>query len=205
VVLAPAAALVLAALCLRAPFSAVGPVLGELGDELSLPQAALSVLPTLPLVCFGLVSPVAPALAARLGVQRAVLAGLVVLAAGIALRTAGTWGLYVGTVLLSAGIAVGNVLVPAARAGRLRGPRGTGAGRDDRDDGVLGQPRRGPGPAAGHGDRGRGHRAHAVARARPGGDPGDGAARPARPARGRSPGRPGCRWSPSCGTAWRSP
>ena len=86
-VLAPAAALVLAALCLRAPFSAVGPVLGELGDELSLPQAALSVLPTLPLVCFGLVSPVAPALAARLGVHRAVLAGLVVLAAGIATRT----------------------------------------------------------------------------------------------------------------------
>ncbi|SES83894.1 MFS transporter [Geodermatophilus poikilotrophus] len=113
-VLAPAAALVLAALCLRAPFSAVGPVLGELGDELSLAQAALSVLPTLPLVCFGLVSPLAPALAARLGVQRAVLAGLVVLAAGIALRTAGTWGLYAGTVLLSAGIAVGNVLVPAA-------------------------------------------------------------------------------------------
>jgi MFS transporter, CP family, cyanate transporter len=114
VVLAPAAALVLAALCLRAPFSAVGPVLDELGTELSVPQAALSVLPALPLVCFGLVSPVAPALAARLGVQRAVLAGLAVLAAGIALRTAGTWGLYAGTVLLSAGIAVGNVLVPAA-------------------------------------------------------------------------------------------
>ena len=114
VVLAPAAALVLAALCLRAPFSAVGPVLEELGGELSVPQAALSVLPTLPLVCFGLVSPVAPALAARLGVHRAVLAGLLVLAVGIALRTAGTWGLYAGTVLLSAGIAVGNVLVPAA-------------------------------------------------------------------------------------------
>jgi CP family cyanate transporter-like MFS transporter len=113
-VAAPAAALVLAALCLRAPFSAVGPVLSELGAELSVPQAALSVLPALPLVCFGLVSPAAPALAARLGLQRAVLAGLVALAAGIALRTAGTWGLYAGTVLLSAGIAVANVLVPAA-------------------------------------------------------------------------------------------
>ncbi|MDP9428429.1 MAG: MFS transporter [Actinomycetota bacterium] len=110
----PAAALVLVALCLRAPFSAVGPLLGELGAELSVPQAALSVLPALPLVCFGLVSPVAPTLAARLGVQRAVLAGLAVLAAGIALRTAGTWGLYAGTVLLTAGIAVANVLVPAA-------------------------------------------------------------------------------------------
>ncbi|MEX5719602.1 MFS transporter [Geodermatophilus maliterrae] len=112
--LAPAAALVLAALCLRAPFSAVGPVLGELGTELSVSGAALSVLPALPLVCFGLVSPAAPALAARLGVQRAVLAGLVALAAGITLRAAGTWGLYAGTVLLTAGIAVANVLVPAA-------------------------------------------------------------------------------------------
>jgi CP family cyanate transporter-like MFS transporter len=114
VVAAPAAALVLAALCLRAPFSAVGPVLDELGAELSVPQAALPVLPALPLVCFGLVSPAAPALAARLGLHRAVLAGLVALALGIALRTAGTWGLYAGTVLLSAGIAVANVLVPAA-------------------------------------------------------------------------------------------
>jgi CP family cyanate transporter-like MFS transporter len=112
--LAPAAALVLTALCLRAPFSAVGPVLGELGAELSIPQAALSVLATLPLLVFGLVSPTAPALAARLGVHRAVLAGLLAVGAGIALRLAGTWGLYAGTVLLTAGIAVGNVLVPAA-------------------------------------------------------------------------------------------
>lgn len=114
VVLAPAAALVLTALCLRAPFSAVGPVLSELGAELSLPQAALSVLPTLPLLVFGLVSPTAPALAARIGVHRAVLAGLLAVGAGIALRLAGTWGLYAGTLLLTAGIAVGNVLVPAA-------------------------------------------------------------------------------------------
>jgi MFS transporter, CP family, cyanate transporter len=112
--LAPAATLVLAALCLRGPFAAVGPVLGELSAELSASRAALAALTSLPLVCFGLVSPVAPALAARLGVHRAVLAGVVALAAGIALRLAGTWGLYAGTVLLSSGIAVANVLVPAA-------------------------------------------------------------------------------------------
>ncbi|SDN81122.1 MFS transporter [Geodermatophilus sp. DSM 45219] len=113
-VLAPAAVLVLVALCLRGPFAAVGPVLGELSAELSVPRAALAALTALPLVCFGLVSPVAPALAARLGVHRAVLAGVAALAAGIALRLAGTWGLYAGTVLLTAGIAVANVLVPAA-------------------------------------------------------------------------------------------
>ncbi|MGY1707461.1 MFS transporter [Geodermatophilus sp. SYSU D00697] len=112
--LAPAAALVVVALCLRAPFAAVGPVLGELSAELSVPTSALAVLTALPLVCFGVVSPTAPAIAARIGVHRAVLAGAVVLALGVALRLAGTWGLYAGTVLLTGGIAVVNVLLPAA-------------------------------------------------------------------------------------------
>ncbi|TQN38088.1 CP family cyanate transporter-like MFS transporter [Blastococcus colisei] len=116
-VLAPAAALVLTALCLRGPFAAVGPVLGDVGDELSLSTGALAVVTSLPLVCFGLLSPFAPALAARIGLHRAVLAGLAVLAVGIGLRSAGAIGLFAGTVVLSGGIAIANVLLPAvARA-----------------------------------------------------------------------------------------
>ncbi|TFV87224.1 MFS transporter [Blastococcus sp. CT_GayMR16] len=114
VVLAPAAALVLVALCLRGPFSAVGPVLDELGDELSMSTGALAVVTALPLVCFGLISPFAPAVAARLGVHRAIVAGTAVLAVGIALRMGGTVGLFAGTVLLTGGIAIVNVLLPAA-------------------------------------------------------------------------------------------
>jgi CP family cyanate transporter-like MFS transporter len=120
--LAPAAALVLVALCLRAPFSAVGPVLDELGDELSLSTGALAVVTALPLVCFGLISPFAPALAARIGVHRALLAGAAVLAAGIGLRMGGTVGLFAGTVLLTGGIAIVNVLLPAAARSEY-GPR----------------------------------------------------------------------------------
>ena len=116
-VVAPAAAIVLVALCLRGPFAAVGPVLDELGDELSLSTAALAVVTSLPLVCFGLLSPVAPALAARVGLHRAALAATALLLGGVALRLAGTVGLFAGTVLLSGGIAVVNVLLPAlARA-----------------------------------------------------------------------------------------
>ncbi|RBY84137.1 MFS transporter [Blastococcus sp. TF02A-30] len=111
--LLPGAALVLLALCLRGPFAAVGPVVGELGDELSLSTAALSVVTSIPLVCFGLVSPLAPMLAARIGLHRAVLAAAVVVLAGIGLRLAGPVGLFAGTVLLTAGIAVANVLLPA--------------------------------------------------------------------------------------------
>jgi len=116
-VLAPAAVLVLTALCLRGPFAAVGPVLGDIGEEVSLSTAALAVVTSLPLVCFALLSPFAPTLAARVGLYRAVLGGVVVLAAGIALRSAGAVGLFAGTVLLSGGIAIANVLLPAvARA-----------------------------------------------------------------------------------------
>src|SRR3954451_15368757 len=115
--IAPAAALVLAALCLRGPFAAVGPVIGELGDEYSLQTAALAVVTSLPLICFGVVSPFAPALAARIGGHGALLAGTTVTAVGILLRLAGPVGLFAGTVVLTAVIAVVNVLLPAvARA-----------------------------------------------------------------------------------------
>ncbi|TFV81178.1 MFS transporter [Blastococcus sp. CT_GayMR20] len=124
-VLAPAAALVLAALCLRGPFSAVGPVLDELGDEYSLSTGALAVVTALPLVCFGLVSPFAPSLAARVGVHRAVVVGVAVIAAGVALRLGGAPGLFAGTVLLTGGIAVVNVLLPAAARAEY-GPRSAG-------------------------------------------------------------------------------
>jgi CP family cyanate transporter-like MFS transporter len=113
-VLAPAAALVLAALCLRAPFSAVGPVLDELGDEFALSTGALAVVTALPLVCFGLVSPFAPVIASRIGLHRALVVGLAALAAGIGLRLGGSAGLFTGTVLLTGGIAIVNVLLPAA-------------------------------------------------------------------------------------------
>jgi CP family cyanate transporter-like MFS transporter len=115
--LAPAAALVLAALCLRGPFAGVGPVLDDLAGELSLSTAVLAVVTSLPLVCFGLVSPFAPVVAARMGLHRAVLAAIAVVLAGIGLRLAGAVGLYLGTVVLTGGIAVVNVLLPAvARA-----------------------------------------------------------------------------------------
>jgi MFS transporter, CP family, cyanate transporter len=116
-VLAPAIVLVLTSLCLRGPFAAVGPVIGELSDEYSMGTAALAVVTALPLICFGVVSPFAPAIAARIGGHRALLAATAVIAAGVLLRLAGPLGLVAGTVVLTAGIAVVNVLLPAvARA-----------------------------------------------------------------------------------------
>ena len=143
---APAAALILAALCLRGPFAAVGPVVDELSDELSLSTAALAVVTSLPLVCFGLVSPFAPVLAGRLGLHRGGLAGMPSSLVGIALRLAGTVGLFVGTVVLTGGIAIVNVLRPGGPR-RVRPQQRRRRRRGDRLHGPVGQHRRRPGPA----------------------------------------------------------
>lgn len=112
----PALALVsvvLLALALRGPVSSVGPLLDDLRSDLGLQGAPGALLPALPLLCFGLLAPIAPALSRRLGLHRAVLAGAAVLALGVALRNAGLPGLFLGTLLIGSGIAVVNVLLPA--------------------------------------------------------------------------------------------
>jgi MFS transporter, CP family, cyanate transporter len=68
----------------------------------------------LPLLAFGLLSPIAPRVARLFGMERVLLASLLVLAAGILLRWAGALeALFLGTVVLGAAIAVANVLLPS--------------------------------------------------------------------------------------------
>lgn len=107
------AAVVLVAFNLRGSISSVGPLLGEIQEKFGLNAANVAILTSAPLVCFGALAPLAPSLARRLGIHRAVLLALVTLSAGIALRLLGVAGLYAGTILVGAGIAVMNVLLPA--------------------------------------------------------------------------------------------
>ncbi|GMA26562.1 cyanate transporter [Luteimicrobium album] len=99
---------------LRASITSVGPVLDDVRSDLHLSSAAGSALISLPLVAFALVSPVTPALARRLGLERALACALGVLAVGVVLRSVpGPGLLWVGTVLLGVAIAVLNVALPA--------------------------------------------------------------------------------------------
>lgn len=106
-------AIVLLALNLRGPIVAVSAVTGELQADLGVDAATVGLLTSLPVLCFGLATPAASVLLARLGLGRGVLAALVVLAAGIGLRSLG--GLpeaVAGTLLIGAAVTVGNVAVP---------------------------------------------------------------------------------------------
>lgn len=107
------AGLVLAALNLRPALTSLSPLVAELRRDLGLSASSVSLLTTLPVLCFGLLAVLAPPLARRIGPERALAVSLLVVAAGTTLRGAGySATLYLGMALAGTGIALGNVLVP---------------------------------------------------------------------------------------------
>ena len=102
------------ALTLRPAITSVGPVIGLMQRNLGLTNAAAGFVTTLPLLAFAALSPVIPGIARRLGSERTIALGLVVLLCGILLRTIDAVPpLFCGTLLIGLGIAVGNVLLPS--------------------------------------------------------------------------------------------
>lgn len=99
---------------LRPSLTAVGPVLDQIQADMGLAPTVAGLLTTLPLLAFAIVSPMVPRLAAQFGAERLLWAALLMLSLGILVRWLPTaTGLFTGTVLIGAGIAVGNVLLPS--------------------------------------------------------------------------------------------
>jgi CP family cyanate transporter-like MFS transporter len=122
------AAIVGVALNQRPAVVAVAPLLADLRADTGLSSAMAGLLTTVPVLCFGAFAPVAPRLAQRVGLETAVGASLLLLAAGIALRLLSPIAmLYAGSLLAGAAIAAANVLLPAyvkrefARPGAVMG------------------------------------------------------------------------------------
>ncbi|MBX6386937.1 MAG: MFS transporter, partial [Microbispora sp.] len=104
---------VLAAFNLRPALAGVSPLLPAIMRDLGLSPAGGGAITTVMVACLGLLAPVAPALAGRFGLDRTLLAGLLVLAAGVALRSVdGVPALYCGAALAGTAIAVMNVVMP---------------------------------------------------------------------------------------------
>jgi CP family cyanate transporter-like MFS transporter len=99
---------------LRTALTSVGPVIENIRADLGLTGGEAGFLATLPLLTFAAVSPQVPWLARRIGTDQTLWTALALLAVGIVLRSLPVTGLlWVGTVLLGAAIAVGNVLMPS--------------------------------------------------------------------------------------------
>ena len=107
------AGIILLALNLRACITGIGPLVSAIWNETGLSGTLAGLLTTLPLIAFGIISPLAPRLARRWGIEGMLFISLVGLTAGILLRSLpGISLLFLGTALMGAAIAVSNVLLP---------------------------------------------------------------------------------------------
>ena len=109
------AALVLVAANLRTLMASLPPLAEAVRADVGLSSAWMGVLTTLPVLCMGLLAPVANQVARRVGSARSVAAGVAIVLSGMLLRGAGgeaVWALYAGTFLAGTGIALAGTLLP---------------------------------------------------------------------------------------------
>jgi CP family cyanate transporter-like MFS transporter len=99
---------------LRACITGVGPLLGPIRAEDKLSGTLAGLLTTLPLLAFGVISPLAPRLARRWSIESMLLISMLGLTVGVLLRSVPALSLlFLGTALMGAAIAISNVLIPS--------------------------------------------------------------------------------------------
>lgn len=107
-------AIIFLATTLRTPLTSVGPIISSIQDDLGISYVLGGFLTTIPLIAFAIVSPFAPNIARKLGMEITLFYSLILLTLGIVLRSLGTTSLLIfGTVLIGVAISFGNVLVPS--------------------------------------------------------------------------------------------
>lgn len=98
---------------LRAPLTSVGALISFIRDDLGMSNTVAGSITTLPLLAFALVSPFAPKIANKLGMERTIFVSLFILLIGLITRSLlGLSFLFLGTILIGLAIAIGNVLIP---------------------------------------------------------------------------------------------
>lgn len=106
--------IVVVALNLRPTIAGFGPLLAQIQAELQVNAATVSLLTTIPLLCWGLLAPLAPLLTRRRSSETVILVSTALIGVGALLRVGPSlpW-ILLGTVLVGAGIAIVNVLLPS--------------------------------------------------------------------------------------------
>lgn len=106
-------ALILAAINLRPGITSLAPLIERIATELALSRSLISLTTALPVLCMGLLAPLAPRLALRLGLERTIALCMGVIALALLLRLAGHNAVILigSAVLLGAAIALAGPLL----------------------------------------------------------------------------------------------
>ncbi len=99
-------------LSVRFPITSVSPLLGEIGAAYGLSASGLAVLSAIPVLLFGIASPLAPVLVGRFGLERTISILLAALALATLIRPLTAPLLFSGTVVIGAAIALLGILAP---------------------------------------------------------------------------------------------
>ncbi|WP_426309434.1 CynX/NimT family MFS transporter [Cellulosimicrobium sp. E-16] len=107
-------AVLLVAVNLRAPLTALPPVVADVAADLHLTAAAAGLLTGIPVLCFAVATPAVAGLLGRSSLRTAIAVALALILAGTLLRSAdvAAAGTFAGTVLLGLGITTANLAVP---------------------------------------------------------------------------------------------
>ncbi|CEA02553.1 putative transporter YycB [Jeotgalicoccus saudimassiliensis] len=98
---------------LRIPLTSAGALVSFIRDDFGISNALAGTITTLPLIAFALLSPFAPKIANKIGMELTIAISLLLLITGILIRSAGGITLlFTGTLMIGLAIAVGNVLIP---------------------------------------------------------------------------------------------
>lgn len=107
-------AIVLVASTLRAPLTAVGPVIDQIKDALHISNSVAGILTTIPLIIFGIISPLVSKITAKLTMSRTVFLAIAIILLALIVRVLGGFNFFIiGTLLLGVGIALNNVVLPS--------------------------------------------------------------------------------------------
>jgi CP family cyanate transporter-like MFS transporter len=109
-----ALALLLVGINMRFAIVAVAPLLNTIQQATGMSNGVAGIFTAIPVLCFGVFAPMAPRVARQLGMETTLVAVLLVLLAGIALRLVpGLVWLFGGTFLIGLSVAIANVVATA--------------------------------------------------------------------------------------------
>nr|WP_263314774.1 MFS transporter [Mammaliicoccus sp. Marseille-Q6498] len=99
---------------LRAPLTAVGPVVDHIKSNLEISNSLAGLLTTIPLLIFGFVSPIVSRVVTKLTMSTTIVYAVLSIMLGLIFRVSGDISMFIlGTILLGIGIAFGNVCLPS--------------------------------------------------------------------------------------------